>query len=400
MALGAYQGTATDNQGNVLGWPFNVRVMRESDGGTPTLAAIYSDRAGTTALPNPMAVTAADGFEAGFFRFYAAGGAYRILVYNASEEAEELRHVAIGTMGETDSGLLNDPGYLLAFEAGTAAPPTAGSFRTDNADLSLATTLYVSKTTQGGESIAQRLSELGVGDILHIASPFGEAASWLVDSVADATGYVAVSISWHDGGTSFTAGELFAIQTLIAGADAYVYLAYASDDAGTGFTTTFNAALDYIAIKHTTTAIAAPVAADFAGLWKKYKGADGAVLSVAGLTGAISGTALKTALALVKADVGLGNVDNTADADKPVSTAQAAAINKATKTVVILTDVATPALDASAVSVFQLTAGGNRTIAVPSNASNGQKIIIRHTASGADRTLALNTGAEIGRAHV
>lgn len=35
---------------------------------------------------------------------------------------------------------------------------------------------------------------------------------------------------------------------------------------------------------------------------------------------------LKTALALEKADVGLGNVSNTADADKPVSTAQAAAI--------------------------------------------------------------------------
>jgi hypothetical protein len=34
---------------------------------------------------------------------------------------------------------------------------------------------------------------------------------------------------------------------------------------------------------------------------------------------------LKTALALVKGDVGLSNVDNTADASKPVSTAQAAA---------------------------------------------------------------------------
>lgn len=34
----------------------------------------------------------------------------------------------------------------------------------------------------------------------------------------------------------------------------------------------------------------------------------------------------KTSLGLVKADVGLGNVDNTSDANKPVSTAQAAAI--------------------------------------------------------------------------
>jgi hypothetical protein len=37
-------------------------------------------------------------------------------------------------------------------------------------------------------------------------------------------------------------------------------------------------------------------------------------------------SALKTALSLTKSDVGLGNVDNTSDANKPVSTAQAAAI--------------------------------------------------------------------------
>ena len=59
------------------------------------------------------------------------------------------------------------------------------------------------------------------------------------------------------------------------GTNAYVYIAYASDDQGTDFTLTFNAALDYIAIKHTTTAISSPVVTDFAGLWKNYKGAPG-----------------------------------------------------------------------------------------------------------------------------
>ena len=48
-----------------------------------------------------------------------------------------------------------------------------------------------------------------------------------------------------------------------------------------------------------------------------------AVVSVAGRSGAV---------ALVKADVGLGSVDNTPDADKPVSTAQAAAIATAAAT--------------------------------------------------------------------
>lgn len=64
-----------------------------------------------------------------------------------------------------------------------------------------------------------------------------------------------------------------------------------------------------------------------------------------------------------------------------------------TSAVVALTDGATPALDASLGFMFTLAAAGNRTIAVPTNATNGQKIVIRHLASGAARTLALNSGA-------
>lgn len=72
------------------------------------------------------------------------------------------------------------------------------------------------------------------------------------------------------------------------GDSAYVYIAYASDASGTGFTTTFNAALDYIAVKATTTEITTPQASDFTGLWKNYKGATGAqgIQGEIGLTGA------------------------------------------------------------------------------------------------------------------
>lgn len=58
----------------------------------------------------------------------------------------------------------------------------------------------------------------------------------------------------------------------LAGQSAYVYIAWASSSSGTGFTTTFDAALDYIAIRTTTTPIVSPAASDFTGLWKKYKG--------------------------------------------------------------------------------------------------------------------------------
>ena len=63
---------------------------------------------------------------------------------------------------------------------------------------------------------------------------------------------------------------------------------------------------------------------------------------------------------------------------------------------VTLTDGATPALDASLGSIFDLTAAGNRTILTPTNAPAtgfSQKIVIRHLASAAPRTLSLTTGS-------
>lgn len=49
--------------------------------------------------------------------------------------------------------------------------------------------------------------------------------------------------------------------------------------------------------------------------------------SVVGLTGSQSVAAFKTGLSLVKADVGLGSVDNTSDASKPISTATQGALD-------------------------------------------------------------------------
>ena len=59
------------------------------------------------------------------------------------------------------------------------------------------------------------------------------------------------------------------------GESAYVYIAYASDTNGTGFTTTFSPTLNYIAIKSTNTEIVSPQASDFTGLWFNYKGDKG-----------------------------------------------------------------------------------------------------------------------------
>jgi hypothetical protein len=61
--------------------------------------------------------------------------------------------------------------------------------------------------------------------------------------------------------------------------------------------------------------------------------------------------------------------------------------------VATLTDGATVALDASLGNFFYLTAAGDRTISAPTNAYDGQRIIIAHKASGANRTLTLTTGS-------
>ena len=129
----------------------------------------------------------------------------------------------------------------------------------------------------------------------------GDAAT--VDVGTTTTGAEGTNASVVNSGTTSAAVFNFTIPrgntgaTGAAGADgsdgadgdsAYVYIAYASDASGTDFTTTFNANLDYIAIKTTTTEITTPQASDFTGLWKNYKGAQGiqGIQGETGLTGA------------------------------------------------------------------------------------------------------------------
>jgi len=68
-------------------------------------------------------------------------------------------------------------------------------------------------------------------------------------------------------GTSGTSGE--------GSPNAYLYIAYASDDIGTDFSLSPGASLTYIAALSTDTEIVTPQTSDFAGLWRKYVGEDG-----------------------------------------------------------------------------------------------------------------------------
>lgn len=60
------------------------------------------------------------------------------------------------------------------------------------------------------------------------------------------------------------------------GVNAYLYVAYASDDQGTAFSLIPAANLKYIALLQSTTVISSPLASMFAGKWFQYLGDDGA----------------------------------------------------------------------------------------------------------------------------
>lgn len=58
----------------------------------------------------------------------------------------------------------------------------------------------------------------------------------------------------------------------IKGDKAWLYIAYADDENGTGFTLTFDPLKTHIALLKTYTEIPSPTVSDFDGLWKKYEG--------------------------------------------------------------------------------------------------------------------------------
>lgn len=81
-----------------------------------------------------------------------------------------------------------------------------------------------------------------------------------------------------------------------AGADgnsAYVYVAWADSSDGTGFTNSFDASKNYIAVKTSTIEILTPVVSDFTGLWTKYRGEGGDQYATTSATSLTIGTGVK-----------------------------------------------------------------------------------------------------------
>lgn len=114
--------------------------------------------------------------------------------------------------------------------------------------------------------------------------------------------------------------------------------------------------------------------------------------------------------AQVKTDMGIDLVDNTSDANKPISNATATSLaakaplvspalsnptaNRFLGAVQVVTYAASVTLDASVATTFRCTATGALTISDITNGANGQSIVLEVFASGADRALTV-AGAAI-----
>lgn len=104
MTMARYQFTVTDEAGNVIP-EAHIEVRRERPG--QPLAALKSNRAGTSALTNPF-----DADSEGFAYFHVSGGAFQIRAYTGPSGAPTFeriwRYVAIGLAAETDAVVSND----------------------------------------------------------------------------------------------------------------------------------------------------------------------------------------------------------------------------------------------------------------------------------------------------
>ena len=116
----------------------------------------------------------------------------------------------------------------------------------------------------------------------------------------------------------------------------------------------------------------------------------------------INGQPLTSNVTLAKGDVGLGNVDNTSDASKPISTLTQAALNakEPIQTTASLSYAASITTNASTIGrraeLIMAAMSGNVTLNVPTSGQSPQQITYLFTASGgAERTLTLHSSLKV-----
>ncbi len=216
MSLARYQFTVQDAAGNTLPGA-SVEVRSEATGAP--LAALYSDRAGTVSMGNPITADAE-----GFIYFHVAGGAYKIVATSGSA-TRTWRYVGIGLASESD-GLVTGVAYL--FDTATAAAdPGASYLRLNDATPASVTAIYIDNTAASTADVSGWLDTWDDGGstadrgviILQNSAGTKLFIGTVTGSIVDSTGYRTVTVAYVASVGAFDAGETIQVIFLRAGVD-------------------------------------------------------------------------------------------------------------------------------------------------------------------------------------
>lgn len=216
MVLARWQSTIVDTAGNVQPGA-SVRVEAELPGSP--LASLYSDRAGTVAIGNP--ITAGTDGSVGF---HVIGGAYKITA-TLGAFSQTFRYVAVGRAAESDA---LSTGLRYRFDSSVVdADPGAGLVRFNNATLASVTSLFVDLLSDDAVDLTAVLDSWDDGGasanrgVLTVEQS-GTGAFFIATvtgSIAAPAGYRKVVVTPIATAGTFAAGQITSLQFTRSGID-------------------------------------------------------------------------------------------------------------------------------------------------------------------------------------
>lgn len=229
----------------------------------------------------------------------------------------------------------------------TVSDPGSGQFKINSTIYSAVTIMSIDIITYGGADISAGLSTLVIGDTITFQdmNDSGKIARYRISATpTNQTGWFEIPVSYlSSSGTLIGHNQICAVQfTTVGTAPALVQiqdLAVIDDDIiqRKGGTWTNRTPAQYkvdlalvksdVGLGNVDNVQQQPLDSDLTAIAALSPSNDDIIQRKSGVWTNRTPTQLKTDLALVKADVGLSNVDNTSDAAKPVSTATQTALD-------------------------------------------------------------------------
>ena len=286
---------------------------------------------------------------------------------------------ATNTITITNTSLGGAAGHAtFQFVSNTVEPPTGSQMRLNNVNQQVATRMWVSQTSTDGLDVGIGLARVLAGHQIYVQD-YDDASKWVKYSViadgVDDGAYFDFQIAYHSGpgGLPYQQVELQPVAPGAVGippggtigqvlgktgtpdyavgwvadqvgagggidADAAVdAVAAAMGTGGNNIDITYDGVNIVVAVEPLTTADIAgldttlsnkqPLDADLTALAGLAATTNNVIQSVASAWASRTPAQLKTSMSFVKGDVGLANVDNTSDANKPISTATQTALD-------------------------------------------------------------------------